>query len=72
VLTTLEASATDGLEYVRAQLSDDYDAFFDRRGPRLDEPAPPGPLPDEPRDAEPRVRRETDRESATDRSARRG
>ncbi len=72
VLTTLEANATDGLEYVRAQLSDDYDALFERRGPRADTPGPQGPLPDEPPDAEPRVRRETDPESATDRSARRG
>jgi uncharacterized protein (DUF2267 family) len=73
VLTTLEANSTDGLEYVRAQLSDDYDALFEGRGPRPDEPAPEGPPPPaEPPDAEPRVRRETDPESATDRSARRG
>ena len=72
VLTTLEANAPDGLEYVRAQLSDDYDALFERHGPRADTPGPQGPLPDEPPDAEPRVRRETDPESATDRSARRG
>ena len=66
VLTTLEANAPDSLEYVRAQLSDDYDALFERRGPRADTPGPQGPLPDEPPDAEPRVRRETDPESATD------
>jgi uncharacterized protein (DUF2267 family) len=62
VLTTLEASSPDGLDYVRGQLSDDYDVLFDERAP----------LPEEPRDGEPRVRRATDPEAATDRSARPG
>src|SRR5262249_29382317 len=32
VLTTLEEEAPDDLAYVRAQLSEDYDALFDGRG----------------------------------------
>jgi RND superfamily putative drug exporter len=48
VLTTLEDNATDRLAYVRAQLSDDYDAFFAgpadgaaRATDRFERPDPP-------------------------------